>query len=236
MDPGWRSSLGGLADVSAVGALTFILIVSLLCIAGWLYRRQRREHAARLRLEQQLQQAEELRKRADQDLAEGKKAGEALRESEARYRALAVRMSRRHALTAALSQAVTPDGVAQAIVTEGSTLLGAQAGAVMRLVERRTKLARLYSHGDAPQIPEDGHMLSLEPGLCSTETVTTERPVLVGSFAEWQKRYWRSAPVAGDGGYASAAVLPLFVEGGVWGCCSFTSPHRSISMRTTRRC
>ena len=224
MDTHWRSILGGLAEVSApFGALvTLILtILVLTMVAGWLYRRQRREHAARLRLEQQLQQAEEFRKRANQDLTEGKKATEALRESEARYRALAVRMSRRHALTAALSQAVTPDGVAQAIVTEGKTLLGAQAGVVMRLVEHRTKLARLYSHGDVPQIPEDGALLSLEPGLCSTETVTTERPVLVGSFAEWQKRYWRSAPVAADGGYASAAVLPLLVDGGVWGVLAF---------------
>jgi signal transduction histidine kinase/CheY-like chemotaxis protein len=222
MDPGWRSILGGFADVSAAGASTVIVIVSLLgVVAGWLYHRQRCEYAARLRLEQQLEHAEALRTRADQDLAEGKKAAEALRESEARYRALAVRMSRRHTLTAALSQAVTPDGVAQAIVTEGRTLLGAQAGTVMRLIEHRTKLARLYSQGDSPEIPEDGHLLALEPGLCSTETVTMQQPVLVGSFAEWQKRFWRSAPVAGDGGYASAAVLPLFVEGSVWGVLAF---------------
>ena len=220
MDQGWRSILSGSVEVSALGALIFVLIVSALgIVAGWLYQRQRREQAARLRVEQRLLQAEESRKRADQTLTEGKKAAEALRESEARYRALAVRMSRRHALTAALSQAVTPDGVAQAIVTEGKTLLGAQGGSVMRLIEHRTKLARLYSQGDA--IPENGHLLSLESGLCSTETVTTGRPVLVGSFEEWQKRYWRSAPVAGDAGYASAAVLPLFVEGSVWGVLAF---------------
>lgn len=87
MNSSWRSILGGLAEVSALGAFIFILIVSVLAIvAGWHYHCQRREHAARLRLEQQLQQAEELRKRANQDLIEGKKAAEALRESEARYR------------------------------------------------------------------------------------------------------------------------------------------------------
>lgn len=229
MAAGWRSILDGLAEEAAqLDVLTpyvltaFALIAFVLAIvAGWLYRRHRREYAARLRLEDQLRHAEELRTRADQEIADGRKSADALRESEARYRALAVRMSRLHALTAGLSQSVMPDGVAKAVVQEGRTLLGAQAGAVMRLVENRTSLVRLYSQGDSSQIPEDRHLLALEPGLCSTETVTTHRPVFVGSFAEWQKRFWRSASVAGDGGYASAAVLPLFVEGSLWGVLAF---------------
>jgi signal transduction histidine kinase/ActR/RegA family two-component response regulator len=190
-------------------------------VAGWLHRRQRRESRGRLRLEGQLRRAEESKTRADQELASGQQAADALRESEARYRALAVRMSRRHNLTAALSQAITTDGVAEAVVQEGRTLLGAQAGSVMRLVENGTKLVRLHSQGDSPQIPEDRHLLALEPGLCSTEAIITQRPVLVGSFPEWQQRFWRSAPVAGDGGYASTAVLPLLVEGRVWGVLAF---------------
>lgn len=87
-------------------------------------------------------------------------------------------------------------------------------------------------------------MFALEPGLCSTEAVTTQRPVLIGSFAEWQKRCWRSAPAAGDGGYASAAVLPLTVEGAVWGVLAFhfTAPvnfdedHRALLTAVSHHC
>jgi hypothetical protein len=133
-------------DPGGWSVIPFMLIIVVLAmVAGWLYRRQQREHGQRLRLEDQLRRAEERRTQADQALADGKKAADALRESEARYRALAVRMSRRHALTAALSQAVTTDAVAKAVVHEGRTLLGAQGGAVMRLVENRTKLVRLHS-------------------------------------------------------------------------------------------
>jgi signal transduction histidine kinase/CheY-like chemotaxis protein len=224
MDTGWRSIVGGLADVSAPfeAFITLILItVVLAVVAGWLYRRQRREYAARLRLEAQLRRAEELKTNADRAFANEQKAADALRESEARYRALAVRMSRLHDLTAALSQAVTMDGVAKAVVHEGQTLLGAQAGSVMRLVENRTQLVRLYAQGNSSEVPEAGHLFALESGLCSTEAVSTQRPVLIGSFAEWQKRGWRSAPAAGDSGYASAGVLPLFVEGAVWGVLAF---------------
>lgn len=165
--------------------------------------------------------AEELRARADEDLAERRTVEAALRESEARYRALAARTSRLHALTAALSQAVTLDGVGKAVVHEGKVLLGAQAGSVMLLVDNGTQLAALYAQGDSRQLPEAWQRFPLEPGLCATEAVTTERPVLVGSFAEWQKRFWRSAPLAGDGGYASTAALPLLAEGAVVGVLAF---------------
>lgn len=212
--------MGGSAHGAALTIL--VLVVAVLSIAaGWLYRRRRVECASRLRLERQLQEAEGWRAHTEQELAERQQAADALRESEARYRALAIRMSRRHALTAALSQAVTTDAVAIAVVDEGKTLLGAQAGSVMRLVEHGTHLVRLHSQGESPHVPEGWHLFALEPGLCSTEAITTERPVLVGSFAEWQKRFWRSAPTAGDGGYASAAVLPLFVQGRVWGLLAF---------------
>jgi len=165
--------------------------------------------------------AEELRARADQDLAERKKVEDALRESEARYRALAARTSRLHALTAALSQAVTIDGVAKAVVHEGKILVGAQAGSVMRLADNGTQLVTLYAQGDSRQLPEAWQQFALEPGLCSTEAINTQRPVLVGSFADWQKLFWRSAPLAGDGGYASTAALPLLAEGTVLGVLAF---------------
>ena len=45
--------------------------------------------------------------------------------------------------------------------------------------------------------------------------------VYVGSFAEWQQHYPRSAAAAADGGYASAAVLPLLVKGSAIGVLSF---------------
>lgn len=224
MNTAWRSVVSGLTDVSALlGALiTLALAVVILAIvAMWLYRRQRREHDERLQLEDQLRRAEELKRKADRAFANEQKAADAMRESEARYRSLTARMSRLHDLTAALSQAVTIDGVARAVVHEGKTLLGAQAGSVMRLVENRTQLVRVYAEGNSSEVPEAGHMFSLEPGLCSTEAVTAQRAVWVGSFAEWQKRCWRSAPVAGDGGYASTAVLPLLIEGTVWGVLAF---------------
>jgi signal transduction histidine kinase/CheY-like chemotaxis protein len=206
---GWELVLAALSVLTLIGGV------------GWLFLlRQRDERTLRRQLEQQLRDAEELRARAREESAEHQKIANALRDSESRYRALAVRMSRLHALTASLSQALTIESVARAVVHEGKALLGAQAGAVMQLGEGE-QLIRVYAQGDSPDVPEGAEFVDLAPGLCSTEVATARHPVFVSSFAEWQKRCPLSAPVAGDAGYASIAVLPLFLKGGLWGVLAF---------------
>ncbi len=163
--------------------------------------------------------AEALRARADQELAERHKAEEALRDSEARYRALAARTSRLHALTAALSEALTLDAVAKAVVRQGKHVVGAQAGSVTLLVSNGTKFEILAD--DSLSDDRRRGRFSVSPGLCLTKAVETRQPVFVGSFAEWQRDYWRSAAQAADGGYESTVALPLLSEGVPLGVLSF---------------
>ncbi len=173
------------------------------------------EYAQRARAE-----AETLRARADLELAERQSIEHALRVSEARYRTLGARTSRLHALTAALSEAVTPSAVAQAVVHHGKTAVGANAGDVMLLVGSGNEFETLYAESGETASREP-RRLPVESGLCGTQAVQTRRPVFVGSFDEWQERFWRSASVAADGGYVSSATLPLLVEGTAIGVLSF---------------
>ena len=173
------------------------------------------EFAVRARAE-----AETLRERADQELAERQKIELALRASEARYRALAARTSRLHGLTAALSEAVALQAVAQAVVRQGRIAVGATHGEVMLLVDRGKAFETIYSDPEGPPADPPAH-LPAESGLCATQAIETRRPVFVGSFAEWQERFWRSASMAADGGYVSSATLPLLVEGTPIGVLAF---------------
>jgi signal transduction histidine kinase/CheY-like chemotaxis protein len=166
-------------------------------------------------------EAEALRVQAASELRERQKAEEALRLSETRYRGLATRTSRLYALSAGLSEAVTRDAVARAIVRHGKVVVGAAAGSVAILIDSGTQFEILYGEEYASQAIASQHGFPAEEGLSPTAAVETRRPVFVGSFAEWQDRYPRSASMAADGGYASSADLPLVADGSVFGVLSF---------------
>lgn len=181
-----------------------------------LERARRQQSAERAR-----EDAEMLRARAHQELADRLKMEAALRDSEAKYRALAARTSRLHALTAALSEAVTLDAVARAVVRQGKVVAGATGGSVVLLTDENRVFETLYAEEHAQHTVEAWHRFPVEPGLSATSVVETRHPVFVRSFADWQQRFWRSATMAADNGYASAAALPLIVENAVIGVLSF---------------
>jgi signal transduction histidine kinase/CheY-like chemotaxis protein len=164
--------------------------------------------------------AETLRARADEELEGRQQTEVALRASEARYRTLAARTNRLHGLTAALSEAVTLTAVAQAVVRQGKIAVGATSGEVTLVVERGAAFETLHSDvgGDSGT---GAQRFAAESGLCATHVVQTNQPVFIGSFTEWQERYWRSASIAADGGYVSSATLPLLVDGQTIGVLAF---------------
>jgi signal transduction histidine kinase/CheY-like chemotaxis protein len=124
-----------------------------------------------------------------------------------------------HELTAALSEAVTMNAVARAVVQYGNVLVGAVTGAVSILVDSGTRFDTLnaVSGADSGEVST----FAAEPGLCVTDVVKTGEPVFVGSWAESQERYWRSAVLAADSAHVSSAVLPLLVEGTPIGALEF---------------
>jgi len=173
------------------------------------------ESAQRARAE-----AETMRARADEELEGHQQTEVALRASEARYRTLAARTNRLHGLTAALSEAVTVKAVAEAVVRQGKIAVGATSGEVALLIDKGAAFETVHSdvggeHGSA------GARFPAEIGSCATHVIETRQPVFIGSFAEWQQRYWRSASIAADGGYVSSATLPLFASGQAVGVLAF---------------
>ena len=144
--------------------------------------------------------AETLKARADVELVERQKTELALRSSETRYRALATRTTRLHSLTASLSESVSVTAVANAIVEQARIVVGASEG----------ELKLLSESTERP-----------EPGLCTTDALETGRAVFVGSLADSHEKYWLSAVIAADNGFASVAALPLMVKEGPLGVLEF---------------
>lgn len=165
-------------------------------------------------------EAEALRARADEELAEHRQTEVELRASEARYRTLAARTRRLHGLTSALSEAVTVKAVARAVVDQGKVAVGATSGEVTLLVEDGAAFETM--HSDATGAGEgEGTRVAADRGLCATAVVEAMDPVFIGSFTEWQERYPQSASIAADGGYVSSATLPLLADGAAMGVLAF---------------
>ena len=151
--------------------------------------------------------------------ASGSECEEALRESEVQYRSLAARTTRLYTLSAGLSEAVSLEAIARVIVRQGKPVAGASSGLVALLVDGQFET--LYAEDNPPQVGPAGRWFPAESGLCCTAAVESGAAVYVGSFGEWQHQYPRSAARAADGGYASAAVLPLMVKGSAIGVLEF---------------
>lgn len=151
-------------------------------------------------VEQARDDAESLKERADVELAERQKTEVALRASETRYRALATRTTRLHALTAGLSEAASVVAVTRAIVDQAPVVVGA-------------------SEGDLKLLGSD--KAEFEAGFCAADALETKKPVFAGSLDELQDKYWRSASRAADNGFASAAAMPLIVKGAALGVLEF---------------
>jgi signal transduction histidine kinase len=157
-------------------------------------------------------EAEHLRRRGDEELRERIKVEAALRESETRYRSLAARTNHLYALSASLSEALTLDAVAKAIVSRSRYVAGASAASVALLNDDRTELETLHAEEYPEHVADAWHSFTVEPGLCWTEAINRRQPVLVTSFGEWQARFPLSAPLGADCGFASLAALPLLVD------------------------
>jgi hypothetical protein len=125
------------------------------------------------------------------------------------------RITRLHALSSALSAALSADDVAHAIVTHGMDATGASCG-VLGLPERHDMLlAHRHRFGSAdgapPRLPRDA-------AAPMPEAMRTGAPVLLASRAAWLERF-PGVPPRGD--FEAFAAVPLMGERGAVGCLGF---------------
>jgi PAS domain S-box-containing protein len=151
------------------------------------------------------------------------------REAEQRARQLAERaldrLSRLQAVTAALSEAVTPRQVADVIVERGSSALGASAGAIYLLDEEAHELTAIALVGYADDVAlrrvslDDELPLPTVVGSRQTEYLPTAEAVVA--------RYPRLADVPRPRGHGALATAPLIAHGRVLGgmMLSFGGPR-----------
>ncbi len=91
-------------------------------------------------------------------------------------------------LTAALSEALTPEQVAKVIVEQAIAMSGASAGSIVLLTPDKTQLEILISINYAKQLTDEWHRFSVDSPAPLAESVRTEQPVWLRNREEFGAR------------------------------------------------
>ncbi|MFW6052086.1 MAG: GAF domain-containing protein [Myxococcota bacterium] len=127
----------------------------------------------------------------------------------------AVRLARIGRLTAALSEAVTPHQVAEAVLRHAVPALEVNAGVVSLFEPEEGMLRLLAAEGHPSATWEMYERIPVDRPIPMAEAVRTRQPVFVEDWAEWRARYPdapRTRPAS-----QSVMALPLIVHGRVLG-------------------
>jgi PAS domain S-box-containing protein len=131
-----------------------------------------------------------------------------------------------------LAEAVTPQEVLDAILTEGVRAAEAHAGAIGVLAEDGKTIELLAQRGYDPEVMAGWVTFPLDADLPMSEVLRTGEPVFITSIAERNRRY-PALSHQGQEGHA-LAVLPLAVESAVFGGLSL-SFDRDMEFEPERR-
>ena len=127
-------------------------------------------------------------------------------------------------LTAALSSALSEEQVGAVVLSQALPAFGATAGDVILLTDDDRAFRVLCWMGYPEHLIRDWMRYPVDTGTPSGDIVGTGAPVFLSSFAEWEARYPRIAPIIGSVNLAAYAGLPLTFGGRVVGAVSFNFP------------
>ncbi|MDZ8080304.1 MAG: PAS domain S-box protein [Nostoc sp. DcaGUA01] len=161
---------------------------------------------------QSLMLAEELARRAAIAIDNARLYTETQQSQQAAERA-ASRTARLQAITAALSESLTPAQVAEVIVEQSMAALGASSALVALLTNNGTELEIIRAVGYEEEAVNLWRRFSINAALPLAEAVRTKQPVWQESTATRVARYSHLAKEYGRYNYGAWISIPLIIEG-----------------------
>jgi PAS domain S-box-containing protein len=154
------------------------------------------------------------------------------------------RTARLQAITAALSEALTPVQAASAVLTHGLTAVGAHAGSVAVLTDHGGELELLDAVGFPSEMVESWRRFPVSSEAPLAEAVRTGEMVLIESLQARESRYPRLASLHTVNNSQALAAVPLIVEGRTVGAMGLTfreaqrfeADDRAFMLAIARQC
>ncbi|MBE9207886.1 PAS domain S-box protein [Nostoc sp. LEGE 06077] len=130
-------------------------------------------------------------------------------------------------ITAALSEAITPQQVADVVVHQGIAALGANAGSVSLLGKKGTHLKIVQATGYPQSVLDAWKSFPVTAAVPLAETVRTGKPIFIESPAAFATSYPHLAELPSVTGNSAFACIPLILEKQVIGALglSFSTPQ-----------
>ncbi|MBD2250081.1 PAS domain-containing protein [Nostoc parmelioides] len=122
------------------------------------------------------------------------------------------RMVRLQSITAALSEALTPQQVADVVVNQGLAALGASAGSVVLLTEGGTTLKIIQAIGYPESVRDTWKTFPLTASVPIAETARTGEAIFLANIKDFASKYPQIANVPSLTGNCAFACIPLIVE------------------------
>ncbi|HEX8140462.1 MAG TPA: PAS domain S-box protein [Pyrinomonadaceae bacterium] len=139
-------------------------------------------------------------------------------------------LMRLQAVAASLSQALTPQQVATAVIEQGLISLGAHAGSVVLLREQSTELELVGTVGFPQEVTERWRHFSVNEAVPVADAIRARTPVIIEELEKWKKHYPGLGPLASVTGSRALVAFPLVVEGRTIGALGLSFPEpRSFS-------
>ncbi|BAZ50685.1 two-component hybrid sensor and regulator [Nostoc sp. NIES-4103] len=124
-------------------------------------------------------------------------------------------------ITAALSEALTPQQVAEVVVKQGIAALGAKAGSVVLLDNQGTSLKLVQAVGYSQSLIDAWTNFPLTASGPSAETVLTGKPIFTENRQAWIEKYPHLADIIPQDGHFAHACIPLIQQGKTIGALGF---------------
>jgi len=122
------------------------------------------------------------------------------------------RTARLQRITAALSEAITPQQVADVVVNQGISALGANAGSVALLAEHGSYLKVVQATGYPQSVLEAWESFPVTAAVPLAETVRTGKPIFIASPEALAASYPHLAEALTVTGNRAFACIPMILE------------------------
>ncbi|MDQ3799703.1 MAG: PAS domain S-box protein [Acidobacteriota bacterium] len=134
-------------------------------------------------------------------------------------------LKRLQAVSGSLSQALTPNDVAVAVIEQGVNSLGAHAGTVVLLNNSTSELEIVGTVGFPKEVFEKWRRFSIDANVPIADAIKRKSPILFESFDAYMEKYPALGPVASITGTQALAAFPLIIEGRTTGALGLSFPR-----------